>query len=130
MYKLSVPFHLDQIRTYGAEPYMQKLKEIGADIAFFALSCYQMDPKKQETVFAVLKENVPIFQKAGFTVLGNRPELEKQTAGCYRVGENGEFLVRCRYVDICTSRYRKDQTNRREICFHIDKNGQQILYNI
>ncbi|MBO5218422.1 MAG: hypothetical protein J6C52_03260 [Clostridia bacterium] len=68
MYKLSVPFMLHQIDDYGAEPFIAKLKEIGADIVFLALDCYKMDKDAQAKVFASLRENVPLFQKAGFTV--------------------------------------------------------------
>ncbi|MBQ2707111.1 MAG: hypothetical protein IJF67_02510, partial [Clostridia bacterium] len=68
MYKLSVPFMLHQIDDYGAEPFIAKLKEIGADIVFLALDCYKMDKGEQAKVFASLRENVPRFQKAGFTV--------------------------------------------------------------
>ncbi len=68
MYKLSVPFMHEQIDHYGAEPFVKTLKELGADIVFLALDCYQLDQAKREKVFASLKENVPIFQKAGFAV--------------------------------------------------------------
>lgn len=68
MYNLSVPFMLEQIDEYGSEPFIKKLKEIGADIVFLALDCYQMDKEKQKKVFASLMENVPVFQKAGFKV--------------------------------------------------------------
>ena len=68
MYRLSVPFMLDQIEKYGTEQFINKLHEIGADIVFFALDCYLLDPAKREKVFLALRENVPIFQKAGFTV--------------------------------------------------------------
>lgn len=68
MYKLSVPFLLRQIDEYGAEQFIRELKEIGADIVFLALGCYELDPAKRENVFASLKKNVPLFQKAGFTV--------------------------------------------------------------
>ena len=68
MYKLSVPFMLRQIDDYGAEPFIRQLKELSADIVFLALDCYQLDKDAQNRVFASLKENVPLFQKAGFTV--------------------------------------------------------------
>ena len=68
MYQLSVPFMLAQIDKYGADGFIKKLKEISADIVFFALDCYEMDEEKREKVFTVLKENVPLFQKAGFKV--------------------------------------------------------------
>ncbi|MBE6612637.1 MAG: hypothetical protein E7632_09100 [Ruminococcaceae bacterium] len=68
MYKLSVPFMLHQIDTYGADAFIAKLKEIGADIVFLALDCYKLDKGEQAKVFDSLKENVPLFQKAGFTV--------------------------------------------------------------
>ena len=68
MYKLSVPFILNQIDKYGVQPFIDKLKEIGADIVFLALDCYEADEKKREKVFADLKKNVPILQEAGFTV--------------------------------------------------------------
>ena len=68
MYKLSVPFMMTQIDKYGSEIFIDKLKEIGADIVFLALDSYETDEKKREKVFADLKKNVPIFQKAGFTV--------------------------------------------------------------
>lgn len=31
MYKLSVPFMLNQIEHYGEQPFIEKLKEIGAE---------------------------------------------------------------------------------------------------
>ena len=34
MYKLSVPFMLEQINKYGAEPFIEELKRIKADIVF------------------------------------------------------------------------------------------------
>ncbi len=68
MYTLSIPFMLDQIDKYGAQPFIDELKKMNPDIVFLALDCYQMDKKKQEKVFASLQENVPLFQKAGFTV--------------------------------------------------------------
>ena len=68
MYKLSVPFMLRQIDDYGAEPFIHELKELGADIVFLALDCYKMDKNAQNDVFASLRKNVPLFQKAGFTV--------------------------------------------------------------
>lgn len=68
MYKLSVPFMLKQIDKYGVEPFIEKLKEIEADIVFLALDSYEPDEEKRKKVFAALKKNVPLFQKAGFTV--------------------------------------------------------------
>lgn len=68
MYKLSVPFMLDQIDKYGAEPFINRLKHVEADIVFLALDCYKMDKEKQKKEFSSLIKNVPIFQKAGFTV--------------------------------------------------------------
>ena len=68
MYKLSVPFMLEQIELYGANQFIHKLKEIGADIVFLALDCYQIDQAKQKKVFSELSKNVPIFKNAGFTV--------------------------------------------------------------
>lgn len=68
MYKLSVPFLLEQIDKYGADQFISELKKIGADIVFLALDCYEMDESKQAKVFNSLKVNVPILQKAGFTV--------------------------------------------------------------
>ena len=68
MYKLSVPFMLEQIERYGADQFIKKLKEIGADIVFLALDCYQVDKTNQEKVFSALNENVPLFKAAGFTV--------------------------------------------------------------
>lgn len=68
MHKLSVPFMLAQIDKYGVEVFIDKLKEIGADIVFLALDAYETDEKKQAKVFDSLKKNVPIFQKAGFIV--------------------------------------------------------------
>ena len=68
MYQLSVPFMLEQIDTYGTEMFINKLKELKANIVFLSLDCYQMDREKQEKVFASLRKNVPIFQQAGFKV--------------------------------------------------------------
>jgi hypothetical protein len=68
MYKLSVPFMLDQIDLYGADQFIKKLKELNADIVFLALDCYILDREKREKVFASLRENVPLFRAAGFTV--------------------------------------------------------------
>lgn len=59
---------LEQIDKYGAAGFIEILKKINADIVFFALDCYQLDKAKQEKVFASLKENVPLFKEAGFTV--------------------------------------------------------------
>ena len=68
MYKLSVPFMLDQIDKYGVMPFIEELKKVKADIVFLALDAYEVDEKKREKVFHSLKENVPIMQQAGFTV--------------------------------------------------------------
>lgn len=68
MYKLSVPFMLNQIDLYGADQYINELKEMGANIVFLALDYYELDKAKQEKVFASLRTNVPLFQKAGFKV--------------------------------------------------------------
>ena len=68
MYKLSVPFMLEQIDTYGVQPFIDALKKLKADIVFLALDCYKVEENKREKVFASLRENVPIFQKEGFTV--------------------------------------------------------------
>ncbi len=68
MYKLSVPFMLEQIDRYGADQFIEELKKLGADIVFLALDCYIIDKEKQKKVFASLIENVPLFKRAGFTV--------------------------------------------------------------
>ena len=68
VYTLSVPFMLSQIRDYGIRPFIDSLREVGADTVFLALDCYETDPTKQETVFASLRENVSVLQEAGFTV--------------------------------------------------------------
>ena len=68
MYQLSVPFMLDQIEQYGTDGFIKKLKEIEADTVVLALDCYVVDEIKRKKVFDSLKENVPIFQKAGFKV--------------------------------------------------------------
>lgn len=68
MYKLSVPFMVNQIDKYGTQPFIDELKKMGADIVFLSLDCYETDIVKREEVFETLKKNVPIFQKAGFTV--------------------------------------------------------------
>ena len=68
MYKLSVPFMLEQIDKYGVMSFIEELKKIKADIVFLALDAYEPEEKKREKVFLSLKENVPILQQAGFTV--------------------------------------------------------------
>ena len=68
MYKLSVPFVLDQIDVYGAKSFIEELKKLGADIVFLSLDAYETDEVKRQKVFESLKENVPLFQKAGFIV--------------------------------------------------------------
>ena len=68
MYRLSVPFMLEQIDKYGTQPFIDELKKIDANIVFLALDCHESDENKRKKVFASLKKNVPIFQKAGFTV--------------------------------------------------------------
>jgi hypothetical protein len=68
MYRLSVPFLIEQIDKYGAEPFIKKLKEVGADIAFIAIGPYKYDKIKREKMFGVLKENVSVFKEAGFEV--------------------------------------------------------------
>ena len=65
---LSIPFMLSQIDDYGADSFIEKLKEAGADIAFFALDAYETDEKKREQVFERLKKYIPVFQEAGFIV--------------------------------------------------------------
>jgi hypothetical protein len=50
MYKLSIPFMLDQIDKYGAQSFIDELKKMNADIVFLALDCYQMDKNKQEKI--------------------------------------------------------------------------------
>ena len=54
MYKLSVPFMLDQIDVYGAEPFIEELKKLGADIVFLALDSYEVDEIKRKKVFESL----------------------------------------------------------------------------
>lgn len=68
MYTISVPFMLSQVDTYGADGYIEQLKRIGADIVVLALDCYVMNEEKQRAVFASLRRNIPLFQKAGFRV--------------------------------------------------------------
>ena len=68
MYKLSVPFMLKQIDRYGEKVFIEKLKEMGADIVFLALDSYETDGEKREKVFAALKKEVPVFKAMGFTV--------------------------------------------------------------
>lgn len=68
MYKVSVPFMLEQIGKYGIESYIEKLREVGADIVFLALDCYETDAEKRQSVFDALKVNVPLFQKSGLKV--------------------------------------------------------------
>ncbi len=68
MYKLSVPFIMKQMEAYGAEPFIAELKKMGADIVFLALDAYEPNEDKRNKVFEALKKNVPLFQKAGFTV--------------------------------------------------------------
>lgn len=68
MYKLSVPLRLLQIERYGAEPFINELKKIGADVVILALGCYETNKEKQKKIFDALRKNVPIFKQAGFTV--------------------------------------------------------------
>ncbi len=68
MYTLSVPFMLAQVEKYGADRFIETLREVDADIAFLALGSYENDPEKQKQVFESLAKNVPVFQKAGFAV--------------------------------------------------------------
>ena len=68
MYKLSVPFLLEQIDKYGAEPFIEKMKVLEADIVFLAIGAYHLDVQKQASIFASLKKNIPLFKAAGFTV--------------------------------------------------------------
>ena len=68
MYKLSVPIMLKQVERYGSEGFISKLKELGADTVVLALDCYEPDEAKREHVFASLRETVPVFQSAGFSV--------------------------------------------------------------
>ena len=67
-YLISVPFMLKQIDDYGIDGFIEKLKEMNADIVFLALDAYETDEGKRERVFNSLRRNVPIFQKAGFKV--------------------------------------------------------------
>lgn len=67
-YKISVPFELQQIEKYGAKSYIDKLKEIGADMVFLSVASFIPDKEKQKKIFDTLKENVSLFKKAGFTV--------------------------------------------------------------
>lgn len=59
---------LKQIDDYGTQGFIDKLKELNADIVFLALDTYQTDKNEREKVFASLHKNVPVFQKAGFKV--------------------------------------------------------------
>lgn len=68
MYRLSVPFLLEQVDKYGVAQFIERLHEIGADTVFLALDCYILDRERREHVFASLRENVPILQAAGFEV--------------------------------------------------------------
>ena len=68
MYRLSVPFLIEQIDKYGAEPFIKKLKEIGADVAFIAIGPYKYDKIKREKTFEALQKCVPLFKEAGFEV--------------------------------------------------------------
>ncbi|MBO5790561.1 MAG: hypothetical protein J6R40_05335 [Clostridia bacterium] len=68
MYKLSVPLTVGELNDYGAESFINALKEQGAETAVLSIGCYQMDRDKQEKTFADLKKYVPLFKEAGFTV--------------------------------------------------------------
>ena len=59
---------LEQVDRYGADQFIKELKKVGADIVFLALDCYHTDKEKQKKVFASLKESIPLFKNAGFTV--------------------------------------------------------------
>ena len=68
MYILSVPLMLEQVDRYGAQVYIDKLKEIGAQKVFLARNSYQQDSFLAQKEFDALKKHVPVFQKAGFEV--------------------------------------------------------------
>ena len=68
MYKISTPILLSQIKKYGIGQFIDKMREIGTDMAFIAIESYTTDKKKQEEIFSELNKNVPLLKEAGFTV--------------------------------------------------------------
>ena len=68
MYKLSIPFNLEQIDLYGPTPFIEELKKVGADIVFLTFDSFETDNDNGEKIFSSLRKNVSLFQEAGFTV--------------------------------------------------------------
>ncbi len=82
MYKLSVPFKLNQVEKYGAEVLIKNLKEVKADYVFLAFDSYIKDENRAKKTFDALAKAVPIFKAAGFKVgawfCGLRVENDKE----------------------------------------------------
>lgn len=68
MYKISVPIMLKTLSRYGAEEYIEKLKEINAERVFLATDSYIADEDKRKEMLDCLSKYVQIFQNAGFEV--------------------------------------------------------------
>ena len=68
MHKLAVPLTLRQLMDYGAESFIDTLKELGADTAVLGIGSYLLSQEEQDKTFSALAEFVPMFRQAGFSV--------------------------------------------------------------
>ena len=60
MYKLSIPFNLEQIDLYGPTPFIEELKKVGADIVFLTFDSFETDNDNGEKIFSSLRKNVSL----------------------------------------------------------------------
>ena len=65
MYKLSVPIVVDQLEKYGAKPFIDTFKSVGADYVFIAGAGYEVDAVVRENKYNSIKKFVKIFKDEG-----------------------------------------------------------------
>ena len=65
---LAVPLTLRQLIDYGAEPFIDALRELGADTAVLGIGSYLLSQEEQVKTFSALAKFVPMFRQAGFSV--------------------------------------------------------------
>lgn len=68
MVKIHVPLTLDELNTFGVEPYLAELKKTDATRVFIATGTTSDDPEWQKDTLAGLKKYTALFHEAGYEV--------------------------------------------------------------
>lgn len=68
MYNISVPIMLKTLPRYGAEAYVERLKDINAKRVFIAIDSYITDDNQRKVLLAELEKYIAIFKNEGFEV--------------------------------------------------------------